>query len=256
MISKTILVGLVAIAFVAGSIMTGTMVDAKLPAITLNDVYAVVTDIQTKVGTLLTNVATLQTTSNDIKAKTDNLPSDPASNSHIDTAIASIPSGGTNCITIDVNRDGHVDKYEISPGPHTEVNYADCYLHGVDLHGEYLFFANFNHADLSNSNLSGANLKSADLRDANLSGANLSGVNLETTNLTGADLGGAILSGANLNHAGFIDVNLGHANLDGANLEGTYFQGANLVLITYAGCTGTPNPIGIPLLGTLPVCTP
>ena len=77
----------------------------------IDNVLSIVTDIQAKVNNASfglaaiktavdtkasqTSVNNLQTTANAIKTKTDILPSDPASNSHVDAAIASIGAGMT-----------------------------------------------------------------------------------------------------------------------------------------------------------------
>jgi hypothetical protein len=60
MTNKTILLGLVAISFVAGSIMTGTMAYANSvdPLIAIN---AVISDLQTKVTGLLTRMTAGET---------------------------------------------------------------------------------------------------------------------------------------------------------------------------------------------------
>ena len=68
-------------------------------------------------------------------------------------------------MTIDVNRDNVVDRFEISPRPHFAVNYAGC--------------------DLLGANLSGVNLDKADLSGATFTGC--------TGTPTGAPAGGASL---------------------------------------------------------------
>ena len=115
-----------------------------------------------------------------IEAKTNNLPADPASNTVVntrasqtsvnslqttangmDTKVTNIQNlvsglgtgtgnGGPTCVTIDVNRDNSIDKFEISPRPRGAVNYAGCDL----------WFAN-----LTDTNLSGTNLTDVDFTD-------------------------------------------------------------------------------------------
>ena len=171
-----------------------------------------------------TSVNNLQTTSSAIKTKTDNLPSDPASNtaltnavstinSHTDSAVASVPQGMTQA-------QFQTLKCQSEPRPYG--NYTNC-------HWEFV------------------TLKTSSLISADLSGAKLNGAIFE-----GSLFGNANLSGADLTLANFDDVSLYHANLNGTNLSNTQFQNADLTGVTYAGCTGTP--VGTPSYGTLPTC--
>lgn len=98
------------------------------------------------------------------------------------TADSYIPP---TCITLDVNRDGLIDKYEISPPPHTQVDYFNCDLSSTDLSG----------ADLRDAHLVAAILHATDLSGANLAGADLSGAFLQDVNFDGADLTGADFTG-------------------------------------------------------------
>ena len=47
---------------------------------------------------------------------------------------------------------------------------------------------------------------------------------------------------------------LTNADLTGANLQNANFGNSDVTGTNFAGCTGTP--IGTPLIGTLPTCTP
>ncbi|HET6458910.1 MAG TPA: hypothetical protein VFG24_08545 [Nitrosopumilaceae archaeon] len=95
-----VVLGLIAIAFLAGTIVTSSTVQNAAAAVpTLADLWNAIKDIQTKINSATfgllaiktsvdtkssqTSVNTLQTTADTIKAKTDNLPPDPASQSLI-----------------------------------------------------------------------------------------------------------------------------------------------------------------------------
>ena len=199
-----------------------------------------------------------------IEAKTNNLPADPASNTvvntrasqdslnslqtsatGIDTKLTNIETiigglgphsgaDGANCVTIDINKDETLDKFEISPRPHPGVNFEGC-----DLSGAKLFRPELEGANLSGTNLQDADLTLAHLEDADLSFAYLDRANLSGTNLSGANLFYSVLPGA---------------NLEGANLAGTNLEGAVITGTNFGGCKGTP--IGTPDNGDpLPICT-
>lgn len=235
--NKTIFVLSIIAAFIAGSIVTGTTADAKKPDLPgLSDILVIVTDIQTQVTSLLTNVIVLQTTSNDIKAKTDTLPPDPASNSHIDAAIATITSG------------------DISENQFQILKCNSPFRSHVDLSGCILDYANLESANLRNANLSGANLFGADIDKADLIGANLSDANLSYASLSPTFLSGADLSDANLSNSYLLGSFFIEANLDGANFDNAVLSDPVIGDAIFTDCIGTP--VGTPLTGTLPICTP
>lgn len=237
MLNKTIFVFTMIVAFIVGSIITGTTADAKKPDLPgLSDLLVIVTDIQTQVTTLLTNVVTLQTTSYDIKTKTDTLPPDPASNSHIDEAIATITSGG------------------ISENQFQILKCNSPFRSHVDLSGCVLDNANLEHANLRNANLNGVNLSGADMDYADLIGADLSDADLSYASLSPAFLTGADLSGANLDNSFLLGSFFNDANLDGTNFDNAVLNDPEIGNAIFTGCIGTP--VGTPLTGTLPVCTP
>ena len=311
-----VLMGIIAIPTLSSSIAPQAYADTLSTILNkINDIYTkVITNLDAKVSTRATqtSVDNLQATGNAIKSKTDTLPTDPASNSHIDTAIAGIPAGasqssvndlgtqisdsffdvftdldsimtktnnlptdpasnshidtaiasiqaggGIPCVTIDVNRDGVIDYFEISPKPNPSINLAHCDLRGAFLSGTNLESANLESANLDRANLISANLQSANLQSANLYSADLRGTNLINTNLQGAyllgaNLDGDYLNGANLESADLRSSELFGAHLDYANLNGANFDSADLTGITYTGCSGTP--VGTPSAGSLPVC--
>ena len=209
-----------------------------------------------------------------IEAKTNNLPADPASNTvvntrasqdslnslqtsatGIDTKLTNIETiigglgphsgaDGANCVTIDINKDETLDKFEISPRPHPGVNFEGC-----DLSGAKLF-----RPELEGANLSGTNLQDADLTLAHLEDADLTLAHLEDADLSFAYLDRANLSGTNLSGANLFYSVLPGANLEGANLAGTNLEGAVITGTNFGGCKGTP--IGTPDNGDpLPICT-
>jgi hypothetical protein len=94
------------------------------------------------------------------------------------------------CITIEVNRDGVIDKFEISPRPIPFAKLADCDLRFARISSVNLYGANLFLSDLSSANLSGANLSSSNLINANLSYTNLTNADLTAATLTGAVLTG------------------------------------------------------------------
>jgi uncharacterized protein YjbI with pentapeptide repeats len=211
-------------AFAAGtqdvlSIVTGIQTAISDPS---HGLQAIQNNVNTRATQ--TSVNTLQTTDSAIKAKTDNLPSEPASNtaitnaigtinSHTDSAVASVPPGMTQA-------QFQTLKCQSEPRPYG--NYTNCDLEDV----------RFIEASLVHADLSGAKLNDAILQGSLLPNANLSGADLTLTNFGGASLA--------------------YANLNGTNLSNTIFQNADLTGVTYAGCTG--KPVGTPLYGTLPTC--
>ncbi|HET6457314.1 MAG TPA: pentapeptide repeat-containing protein [Nitrosopumilaceae archaeon] len=277
--------GVVVIAFLVGTIVTSPVIQhAAAITPTLGDIFTVVTDIQTKVNSLLISAGHLQATSNAIKGKTSSLPSDPASNSHIDSAVASLATGDsigtlqTTANAIKAKTDNlpkdpasqsatnlaitnaqsaintHTDAAisSISSGGITESQFKILKCNAtpryfVDLSGCKLFGAVLNGVDLL-----GADFSSADLGSANLSGANLNDANLSSADLSSAELNNAFLIGANLSSANLNSANLSGANLRFSNINGTNFDGANLSGADFTGCTGTP--VGTPASGTLPTC--
>jgi pentapeptide repeat protein len=104
----------------------------------------------------------------------------------INTAQGKTGNGGRFSALQGLNADGV---------PLINIDVADAFLRGIDLH----------RADLSRSKLSGADMRGAVLNNANLSetkmiytnleGADLRGVDLDDADLTNADLTGADLSG-------------------------------------------------------------
>ena len=195
-------------------------------AVATNSVLGIVQNIQ---DTLL---PAIQTTDNAIKAKTDNLPSDPASNTQVNTRATQ-----TSVDNLQTTANAIKAKTDNLPDGITEAQFNTLKCNApvraqVDLSGCNLLGADFSGASFIGADLSGANLDSADLSVAILSLADLSGANLFS-----ADLSGSILF---------------NADLSGANLQDTNFQGAILIGITSTGCTGTP--FGTPAAGSLPVC--
>jgi hypothetical protein len=186
MINKTILVGLVAISFVAGSIMTGTMAEgakAADPIVTaLNSIAAAISGIQPNVNVNPTPV-------------TINAPQGIQGITGVTGATG--PQGITG-----------------EPGGDSEKLKVDCNLIKAKLNLNLQF-------DVSN----GCNLSGADLRGADLSGADLSGADLSGANLFGGSLSGANLSGANLDHADLTDADLNGADFSGADLSSMNFEG-------------------------------
>lgn len=191
------------------------------------------------------------------------------------------------CVTLDINRDGILDKHEISPMPHPRVDYFGCDLtsadlSGVDLRaahlvGANLYATNLTHANLRSAMLDHAYLQDTVLADANLRGAQFINAYLQDADLSNADLRGATLSGADLTGADFTGANLTGANFDNTSFGGgiilgavilTYgpygpnpapaillnanFTGANLTRANFANCIG--DPVGTPAIGTLPDC--
>jgi uncharacterized protein YjbI with pentapeptide repeats len=170
------------------------------------------------------------------------------------------PDGISSNEVMRITSDGKVGIGTITPQSTLDVNGTlivneDLTVNGfisspTTLYLEYALCTNFNrYAELAFCNLSGLGLFYLDLSFTNLIFADLSGTDFTETLLIGADLLGANLAGAD-----FTNVDLYHANLDWTYLEGANFQGADLTGITYVDCVGTP--IGIPALGTLPVCGP
>lgn len=195
---------------------------------------ALLTDIQTKVTGIKSTVDTnldAKVSSRATQTSVNSLQSDVDA---LQSAVAGIGSGGSssNCVTIDVNRDATLDKFEISPRPHVGANYAGCDLFGADISGISLDGGDLSNADLSNADLSGAD-------NANVL---FSGADLSSTNLSGSDLSGANFSNADLSNADLSTSDLTDANMDGAILTGTIFT----------GCVG--DPVGTPSVGTLPDC--
>jgi hypothetical protein len=158
----------------------------------LEHVIALLTDIQTKVTGIKSTVDTnldAKVSSRATQTSVNSLQSDVDA---LQSAVAGIGSGGSgsNCVTIDVNRDATLDRFEISPRPHVGVNYAGCDLFGADISGISLDGGNLSNADLSNADLS-----DADNANVLFSGADLSGADLSGSDLTGANMDGAILTG-------------------------------------------------------------
>lgn len=134
---------------------------------------------QASVNALQTSVSGLNLSNLDAKVSTratqtsvDNLHADVSS---LKTSVSALGSGGNagsgpNCVIIDGNKNGQIDRYEISPAPHTGVNYSSCYIGNADFNG-----LNFVGANLSGTYLSGADLSFANLSGANLSNADLRG---------------------------------------------------------------------------------
>ena len=88
MLNKKI-IAIVVIAFFAGTIISSNPMQKAMAT------NPTLSDIITTLGNIQTQITGIQTTDTAIKTKTDNLQPDPASNSHIDTAIASIPAGAS-----------------------------------------------------------------------------------------------------------------------------------------------------------------
>ena len=258
------------------------------------DVLSIVTDIQAAISSptnglaaIQTNVNakasqvsvnSLQTTDNAIKAKTDNLPSDPASNSalaaaqnainnHVDGAVAGIATSagipGSQCVTIDVDNSGEITANELSPRPHPQVNYSNCYLDstglsGADITNSTLVHASLKHSFLVGTILTHANLTGAYLQDCDIKGAKAQYAIFKNTNMTNAYLGYSDLQysnfqGSDLTNAKIPFANVQFAKFDNTNLQGVDFTGSNLTGTTFSGCTGTPS--GTPAAGTLPTCS-
>ena len=130
---------------------------------------AVDNNLDAKVSTRATqtSVNDLQTTANAIKTKTDNLPSDPASNtvisnaqnainSHTDSAIASIPAGASQSSIDAINTE--LDIVRCNAPIRSHVDLSNCDLTESDLSGANLENANLNGASLDNAYFNGANL--------------------------------------------------------------------------------------------------
>lgn len=258
------------------------------------DVLSIVTDIQTAISdpsiglaaiqnnvnskASQTSVNNLQTATNAIKSKTDNLPADPASNSaitaaqnainnHVDSVVAGLaPSTGipgSQCVAIDIDNSGIVvATSELSPRPHPQVNYSNCYLDKTSFSATDLTDSTFAHASVKNSFFSGTTLIRANLTGAYVQGDDMKAVSGEhaifkNTNATQTYLGYSNLQyssfqASDLTNAKFEFAKLQFANFDNANLQGTNFNSANLTGTTFAKCTGTPT--GVQSAGTLPVC--
>ncbi len=80
------LLGIAAISFLAGTILTSTQVHQALAT------NPTLSDIMTTLSSIQAQLTGIQTTDNAIKAKTDNLPSDPASNTAISNAQSTVIS--------------------------------------------------------------------------------------------------------------------------------------------------------------------
>lgn len=80
------LVAIIAVVFLAGTVVMSQPVrQATAANPTLTDIFNIVTDIQNKVNSLVTTVVGINSATTAIKAKTDNLPSDPASNTAVNS---------------------------------------------------------------------------------------------------------------------------------------------------------------------------
>jgi hypothetical protein len=220
--TKSILILAIAAAFVAGTITTTAIPIAEAADKSHQDILNAINNGVNSILNAITGAKNeIKTDTAAIKAKTDNLPVDPASNSHIDTAIASIPSDAL-----------------------TEAQFKTLKCNapirsGVDLSG----------CDLTRADLRGAELTRADLRGTIFFGADLSGANLKMAKLNGAIFTLAKLEGANLQEADLRNAFLHSAHLEGANLMNAFIEGA-----TFTNCIG--DPIGTPANGVpLPNCS-
>jgi uncharacterized protein YjbI with pentapeptide repeats len=191
-----------------------------------------------------------------IEAKTNNLPSDPASqaavqasidaaklsiNAHTDATIASIPEGITQAQYQTLKCNSAI----IRP----QIDLSGCFLSNADLRNSDLAGANLAGAhlggvNLSNSRLWGAVLQGAHLVEANFAGSDFEAADLRNANLEIADLTDAQLPRANLSGANLVDANLSNTNLEEAD-----FTGADITGVNFTGCSGTPIGITNP-------CTP
>ena len=184
---KKSIIAIIAISFLAGTIISSAPVQKAAAANpTLIDVFNIVTDIQGKVNGLVTSVGGISSATTAIKAKTDNLPADPASNTQVNTRATQ--TSVDNLQTV-------LNTVKCNSALRSHVDLSGCDLGGANLSGANLYAANLSFASLAVANLSGANLSFANLSGANLFGANLSGADLSLANLSGANLSGAITIG-------------------------------------------------------------
>ncbi len=120
------------------------------------------------------------------------------------------------------------------------VNWSNCSMPNINLHGKDLTYAR-----LASSHLAGANFTQAKLNYADLSYVDLQRSILNNTQLNHANLVGANLKNANLKNANLSDSNLSHANLTGANLIGSNLDNARLdYTIWTTGQHCAPQSIG------------
>lgn len=184
----------------------------------------------------------------------------------IDTDGDTVEDGVDNCPNVanpeqlDLDSDGLGDICD--PNPDSPLNndcsnftpnadLRECNLLGVDLSGLDLSGANLSDAVIS-SDLSGTNLSGAILIGTHLSGANLNGANLSGVNLLGVDLSNTNLSGAILIGAFLTSADLSNANLSGADLTDAVFVGADLRLSNLSGAVLTDADfLGADLTGVI-----
>src|SRR3989338_6846226 len=99
---------------------------------------------------------------------------------------------------------------------HTEqwLDLSEADLHGANLAGLNLTYADFRKADLSGANLSGAELAFAKFEDAKLVGANFSDTFMMFSDLSRANLNSAVFDGANLTDAILEECSFGSASFN------------------------------------------
>lgn len=104
------------------------------------------------------------------------------------------------------------------------ANFANAYLHGVDLHGAILTASSFSQAVLDNADLRKANLDGCRLDMASLECSNLAGASFQYADICGANFAMADLCGADLTHV------RGSAFFRRADMEGAKISTGNLEL--------------------------
>ena len=177
--------GIIAIPFGISTVAPQAFAVNDLHQTILNIINAIKTavdnNLDAKISTRAsqTSVDNLKTTADAIKAKTDNLSTDPASNSHIDTALSSLSVSITQS-------QFQTLKCNAPIRPHVDL--SGCNLSFENLSGASLFDANLSSASLRYANLSGASLNFVNFSGADLLYVNLNGANLEAANFQGADL--------------------------------------------------------------------
>ena len=119
------------------------------------------------------------------------------------------------------------DGKKVNAGSQAQLSHKR--LHGLDLKGIELSYANCCGVSCQNQDLSGANLQGslwvdADLTGSVLRGANLRNADLSRSQLVGCDFREADLTGADLENADLRDADLSAAILADTKLNGAYVR--------------------------------
>ena len=209
MANKPIMIGLVAIAFVAGSIMTSTIAYAS-------DHPNGTPFLQEEIDAIIEIVEDLQDQLNNIHVTWDKVtdkPSGFADNIDNDTLLEI----STSCMIDQIAKwDGTqwfcTDSASNADGGEVALRKLDCILIGSVYdkpiqfnfeNGCNLTNTNFDTIDISGTNLSGADLTDSSFDEGNLSGVDFSGANLSNVDFYSSDLSGVDFSDADISGANF-----------------------------------------------------